>query len=121
MTRDYRDYLQDIADAVSSIEEFIKGHTQRTFCRDLKTIYATAKAVEIIGEATKSIPSSLRKAYPEVPWKLMAGMRDKLVHHYFGIIVPVLWRTAKHDIPKLKPLIRKVLVGMDKKRHLPSA
>lgn len=82
---------------------------------DKKTVFAVTRAIEIIGEATKNIPDLLRKKYPQVPWKDMAGMRDKLIHEYFGIDVDVLWKTVTQDIPQLKALIQKVIDDIDNK------
>jgi uncharacterized protein with HEPN domain len=67
------------------------------------------RALEIIGEATKQVPQSVKDSYPEVPWRQMAGMRDKLIHDYFGVNLVVVWKTVIEDLPNLEPLIRHVL------------
>jgi uncharacterized protein with HEPN domain len=74
--RNYQDYLKDILDSINDIEEFKK---------DKKTINAVVRSIEVMGEATKNIPKSLRNKHKEIPWKKIVGMRDKLIHEYFGI------------------------------------
>jgi len=71
------------------------------------------RAVEIIGEAVKKIPDSIRKKYLEIPWREMAGMRDKLIHEYFGVNLQRVWRTVREDIPALKPLFEKILKDLE--------
>jgi len=71
------------------------------------------RALEIIGEATKNLPNSLKVEHPEVPWRDMAGFRDKVVHGYFGVDLEVVWDTAIDDAPSLKPLIAKILDKME--------
>lgn len=78
------------------------------FKKDDKTSSAVIRKFEIIGEATKKISESLKKKYPEIPWKEMAGMRDKLIHFYFGIDYKLVWQTIKHRIPQIKPLLTKI-------------
>ena len=107
--RDFTQFLQDILDAIDDVEGFIKEMEFNEFSGDKKTIYAVMKALEIIGEATKNLPDTLKNEYPDVPWKFMAGIRDKVVHGYFVVDLPIIWSTAKKDLPSLKSLIEEVL------------
>ena len=108
-SREFLDYVADIQEAAENISQFIAGMTWTQFAQDQKTIYAVVRAFEIIGEAAKKVPPSVRKRHAKVPWKQMAGMRDKLIHEYFGVNYQVLWKTAQEDIPPVRPLIAKVL------------
>ena len=112
--RDYRDYLQDILDAVKDIENFVDDMSFEQFEKDRKTLNAVVRSIEVIGEASKKIPSSLRTKYETLPWKKMTGMRDKLIHAYFGVDTETLWKTVKDDIPPLKQLIQKMLKDQEK-------
>lgn len=111
--REYADYLEDILDAISKIANFIEGMTFDQFSRDDKTAYAVIRALEIIGEATKHIPEQVRKSNPDISWREMAGIRDKLIHDYFGVNLEVVWKTATDDLPKLEPEIRLILSDID--------
>lgn len=106
--RDYQDYLQDIIDSINDIGMFVKGMSFAGFLKDKKTINAVVRSIEIIGEATKKLPVSLKNKHPLIPWKKMAGMRDKLIHEYFGIDLEILWSVVKKDILLLKRLIKQV-------------
>ena len=111
--RDYRLYIDDIIEATNKIEKYVERLSFDEFSEDSKIIDATVRNFEIIGEATKNIPQKIRKKYPDIPWKKMARMRDKLIHEYFGVNKEVLWKTIKEDLPKVKPGIKRVLKKMN--------
>jgi uncharacterized protein with HEPN domain len=109
MKEEFLDYIEDIIGAMNDALSFVKDMEYDVFLRDKKTIYAVNRALEIIGEATKNIPASVKNRYPQIPWKKMAGMRDKVIHEYFGVDLKRIWNTVKKDIPDLKPLFEKIL------------
>ena len=96
--RIYQDYVEDILDSIEKVSLFVDGMTYEQFVNDDKTSYAVIRALEFIGEATKHIPESIRTNYPLVPWREMAGIRDKLIHEYFGV----------NHLPNPEPAIRSV-------------
>jgi len=97
-------YIKDILDAIKKIDEFVENISYEEFLKDVKTRYIVVRALEIIGEAVKSISDELKDKHPKVPWKTIAGMRDKLIHAYFGVDWEVVWLTVEKDIPKIKPV-----------------
>ena len=107
--RDYRLYLQDIFECIERVENYISGLSYEEFAHDQKTVDAVLRNIEIVGEATKHIPDDIRNKYPDVPWRKMAGMRDKVMHSYFDVIYTIVWETATHDLPSVKSGIREVL------------
>jgi uncharacterized protein with HEPN domain len=114
LKRDLRLYLDDILDAIEKIENYVEGLTFEEFSEDSKTVDAIVRNFEIIGEATKRIPLEIKEKYPQIPWKMMAGTRDKLIHEYFGVNLQVLWKAVKEDLPPVKRSIKSLLEKMDK-------
>jgi len=109
--RHYHQSLQDIIDAVADIDKFMVGVSLERLTGDRKTLFAVAKALENIGEAVKQIPAAVRRKYPDVPWKDMAGMRDVLVHDYFGVDAAIVWKTVREDLPPLKRHVADILAA----------
>ncbi len=109
MNSEFTDYLEDIVDAMENAESFTAGMDYEEFAKDLRTNFAAMRALGIVGEATKRLPSSFREKYPNVPWKDMAGMRDKLVHGYDVVNLRIVWETIKNRIPQIKPQLEAIL------------
>jgi uncharacterized protein with HEPN domain len=95
----YQDYVRDILDNAGKTQEFVAGLSMEKFRNDPKTIYAVIRALEVLGEAAKSIPENIRSRFPTIPWSEMTGMRDKLIHAYFGVNIETVWKTVTEDIP----------------------
>lgn len=109
MKRIRLDYLKDILDAIRDIKSFIKGETYETFLKDNMRRNAVIRSLEIIGEAAKNIPDDLRDLYPDIPWKRMAGMRDKLIHGYFGVDYESVWSLITERISEIEQPIEQML------------
>ena len=109
MTKEFIDYIEDIIRAMGDASVFVKNMDYDIFVKDTKTTYAVIRALEIIGEATKKLPSSIKVDYSQIPWKKMAGMRDKVIHEYFGVDLKRIWNTVINDLPALKPQFEKML------------
>jgi uncharacterized protein with HEPN domain len=108
MSRTLKDYLEDIWKSAKEALEFTEGMTFEEFSRDQRTINAVIRSLEVMGEAAKKVPEDMRAKYPEVPWKEIAGMRDKLIHEYHGVDLRIIWKTVHEDIPLLLPALEKL-------------
>lgn len=109
------DFLRDILEHAEKIENFTAGLDDAGFIADEKTVYAVIRCFEVIGEAVKNIPDTVKRRYPQVPWARMAGMRDKLIHAYFGVDYETLWETVRKRIPEVKIVIREILQDIEAK------
>jgi uncharacterized protein with HEPN domain len=107
--RDYGSYIEDIIEHMKYAEEFIKFMTFEEFANDKKTVLSVTKCIEIVGEAAKQIPDSIREKYPEIPWRDMAGIRDRLVHGYFKVNLEIVWVTVAIEFPEIRPMIENAL------------
>lgn len=113
MKGEWRDYLADILESAREVEMFIVGMNYDKFFRDKKTINAVIRSLEVMGEAAKRVPEEIRANYPEIPWKRMAGMRDKLIHEYAGVDLETVWDVATEELPALKPILEKLKDNLD--------
>ncbi|MBP7410669.1 MAG: DUF86 domain-containing protein [Methanoculleus sp.] len=98
----------DIAEAIERILSYTSEMTYSEFISDIRTQDAVIRNLEILGEAIKSLPPRFTERHPEIPWRFIAGMRDKLIHHYFGVSLEIVWETARSDIPALREWLKKL-------------
>jgi|SRR3989344_83583 len=113
MKRDLSLFLEDILVNINDIESFVGNLSrERLEINKLRT-KAILRSLEVIGEAVKHIPSEIREKYPNIPWKDVAGMRDVLIHAYFGIENDHIWKAIKKDLPILKTEVKKILKDLN--------
>lgn len=106
--RDLKVYLDDILESIQQIETYLDDVSENEFYNDPQKQDAVLRRLEIIGEAVKQIPGELRSQYPDVPWRKVAGMRDVIIHQYFGIMLSRIWVAIEKDLPELKVNIRAI-------------
>jgi uncharacterized protein with HEPN domain len=109
MLRDSRVSLEDILEAAEKIRSYKEGLTFLAFLEDGKTVDAVVRNLEIIGEAVKQLPEDLRGRHPEVEWKKVSGLRDILIHNYFGIDHEIVWDVIQHKLPAFEASIARIL------------
>lgn len=109
MSKSHKEYLQHILDETKYLVFSSKTINEGRFMRDETLQRAYSRSLEIIGEAVKNLPKEFTNTHNEVDWKAIAGMRDRLIHHYFGVDYEIVWDVVKNEIPKLRKAIRKLL------------
>ncbi len=109
MQRDEHVYLRHVLDAIVRVERYTEGVDDRKFRDELLVQDGVIRQLEIIGEAVKQLSVAFRKQHPQVPWQDIAGTRDKLIHHYFGVSLDKVWLMVERDIPVLKKQVTEIL------------
>lgn len=115
MKKDDSVYLKHMLDAISKIEEYTQGIKYEGFLDNHLIQDGAIRQIEIIGEATKRLSTEIGERHHEIPWKDIAGMRDKLLHDYLGVDLDAIWETVEKDIPALKKRLRDVIEKEEKK------
>lgn len=108
MKKDPKIFIEHILECIERIEEYLRGVNKNEFLNSVQLQDSVIRRIEIIGEAIKNLPTGIKKKYSNVAWKEIAGMRNILIHEYFGVDLELTWRVAEKDIPDLKKKILKV-------------
>lgn len=108
--RNYKMFLEDIQIAMSRIAEYIEGYDYERFKRDYKTVDAVIRNFEIIGEASKKLDLKIKERYPDVPWKEMYYLRNRISHEYFGVDYEIIWDVATNYLPENKIQIERIII-----------
>ncbi|HSM57849.1 MAG TPA: DUF86 domain-containing protein [Candidatus Sulfomarinibacteraceae bacterium] len=114
MTNEFLDYVEDMIENMEKAELLVQDVDFEQFETDFRINYAVVRALEIVGEATKRLPMELREQYPDVPWREMAGMRDRIVHGYDIVDLRIVWRTVQERIPQVKPQLKQMLADFER-------
>lgn len=110
--RDEKLYISDILESIRKIEAYTRSISFEEFSEDDKTKDAVLRNLEVVGEAVKNISDGVKARYPDIDWKVIAGMRNKLIHEYFGVSFSIVWETVRNDIPPFKLRVERILKDM---------
>lgn len=113
MTRDLRLYLGDILDSIAKIEEYTQSIDEAAFQKNTQVQDAVLRRLEVIGEAAKKVPHEFREKHDRIPWRNMAGLRDVLIHEYFGVNLKRAWKVVREELPALKPRLLEARKDLD--------
>ena len=108
-SRGVRLHIADIIEAIERIQRYTRGTSAQDFVRDGKTVDAVLRNISVIGEAAANLPEELKMTHAEIPWKEMVGMRNKVIHEYFGVDGEILWKTVSEDLVCLEKQVRSLL------------
>lgn len=108
MKRDPLVFVSHILECIEIIERYVRNTKKSSFMKSVQKQDAVIRRIEIIGEATEHLSKEIKDRYPGIPWQRIAGMRDMLIHEYFGVDLELTWNVAKKDIPRLKKQIVKI-------------
>jgi uncharacterized protein with HEPN domain len=106
-SRNWQFRIDDIIEAIDKIDRYIAGYDYDSWCNDEKTVDAVIRNIEIIGEASSYLPEEIQNQFSDIPWRLMRGIRNILIHEYFGVDLGILWKTINEDLPDLKKRLLK--------------
>ena len=109
MSNEFLDHIEDIIEAMDKAEFALTNIDYNRFVDDFVINFAVARALEIVGEATKRLPQEVREAYPDIPWRDMAGMRDRIIHGYDNVDLRLMWDVVKQEIPQIKSQLEQIL------------
>jgi uncharacterized protein with HEPN domain len=102
MKKNVKIFLEHILEAINLIEDYVKDKKKSDFLKSIQLQDSVIRRIEIIGEAIKNIPNEFKSSYKDIPWKEITGMRDILIHQYFGVDLDLTWEVIKVDLPNLK-------------------
>ncbi len=111
--REWRLFLEDILESIQKIEQYVKGFNFEDFEKDDKSVDAVIRNFEIIGEAAKNIPPTIRNKYQSIYWQGVIGLRNRVIHDYFGVDLKIVWQILKKNLPDLKDQVKDIIENAD--------